>query len=234
MHIRSWVRDHLLSVRGNTDTYLEPFVGGGGIAEVMVPHFQNNILSDAHEDLILMWQSLRDGWIPPTTITKEQYDELRDAEPSALRGFVGFGASWGGKWFGGYVDQPWDKFYGRVTQPYMETAARAVLRTSAVFQAHHTTIAHKSYEFWSPRPNNLVYCDIPYKGTTGYKGVGAFDQGAFWDWATQWSLTGATIVVSESEAPDNWEVLAERKRKNYTKVSTDKGNRREALFMLRR
>lgn len=50
-----------------------------------------------------MWQALQQGWQPPEIITKDEYyyvKEHKDENP-ALTGFVGFGCSFGGKWFGG-------------------------------------------------------------------------------------------------------------------------------------
>ena len=50
-----------------------------------------------------MWQGLQSGWTPPDVITKEEYKYIREHkdENPALTGFVGFGCSFGGKWFGG-------------------------------------------------------------------------------------------------------------------------------------
>lgn len=50
-----------------------------------------------------MWQGLQQGWIPPDIITEDDYKYIRDHkdENPALTGFVGFGCSFGGKWFGG-------------------------------------------------------------------------------------------------------------------------------------
>ena len=50
-----------------------------------------------------MWKELQKGWITPDIITKEDYyyiKENKDEKPY-LTGFVGFGCSFGGKWFGG-------------------------------------------------------------------------------------------------------------------------------------
>ena len=92
----------ILSHTDKRDVYIEPFVGGGAMAEKMSAHFAKVILNDLHEDLMLMWDAvLNKGWIPPTEVSFEEYQELRNAEPSALRGFVGFSCSFGGKWFGG-------------------------------------------------------------------------------------------------------------------------------------
>lgn len=63
--------------------------------------------SDAHEDLILMWQALMRGETEPfADVTEAEYSALKTAPPSARRGFVGFGASFGGGWFNGYGRLP--------------------------------------------------------------------------------------------------------------------------------
>ena len=52
-----------------------------------------------------MWEELQNGWMPPQTLTKEDYEFLKnnkDIKPH-LTGFVGFGCSFAGKWFGGYA-----------------------------------------------------------------------------------------------------------------------------------
>ena len=52
-----------------------------------------------------MWKGLQDGWRPPNIVTKDEYyyiKEHKDENP-ALTGFVGFGCSFGGKWFGGFA-----------------------------------------------------------------------------------------------------------------------------------
>ena len=61
------------------------------------------ILNDKHPYLIAMWKALQNGWIPPDEISKEQYKYIKEHkdEDMALSGFVGFGCSFGGKWFGG-------------------------------------------------------------------------------------------------------------------------------------
>ena len=63
------------------------------------------ILNDKHPYLISMWRSLQEGWEPPDTITKEEYYAIKKDLPynPSLAGFVGFGCSFGGKWFGGYA-----------------------------------------------------------------------------------------------------------------------------------
>jgi DNA adenine methylase len=52
-----------------------------------------------------MWRKCLEGWIPPTSVTEEEYQQIKqnpDLYDSALVGFVGFACSFSGKWWGGY------------------------------------------------------------------------------------------------------------------------------------
>jgi DNA adenine methylase len=179
--------------------YVEPFLGGASIAERVVPSMRDSRLSDAHPDLMLMWQALVDGWVPPGDVSREEYTELRRSEPSALRGLVGFGASFGGKWFGGYgVDKADAKHPGG---PLYRAGRAGALRKAAALRDAGAVLACRSYADLDPGPGDLVYCDPPYAGTTAYDGLPEFDHAAFWGRVREWALSGASILVSEYRAP---------------------------------
>src|SRR5690349_3392797 len=94
------IEEQLLKYKGDCTGYIEPFMGGGAIFARMAPHFPGAALgSDIHPDLMMMWEALQGGWKPPTEVTREEWYGIKDEEPSALRGFVGFGCSFGGRWF---------------------------------------------------------------------------------------------------------------------------------------
>lgn len=186
----------ILSVyRATCREYVEPFIGGGAVFERAARTFRRPAGYDVHPDLVLMWQAALDGWTPPAAVTREEYAELRNAEPSALRGFVGFGCSFGGKWFGGYASNArGDDFCG--------AARRGLLRKADALRQSGATVGRQSYDVLDPAPGALVYCDPPYAGTTGYDGVDTFDHAAFWARVHEWADAGATVLVSEYEAPE--------------------------------
>lgn len=70
-----------------------------------------------------MWQALQNGWQPPEIITKDEYyyiKEHKDENP-ALTGFVGFGCSFGGKWFGGLAsNKKGDNYCARAERSLMK------------------------------------------------------------------------------------------------------------------
>jgi DNA adenine methylase len=186
--------------RNGRDTYVEPFVGGGSVAAEMAPEFGTAHLSDANEDLAMLWEAVRTGWVPPVRLSEELWRELKYAtEPSALRAFAGFGASFGGKWFTSYAqDDPRKSYF------HAQASAKSLMRDAP--KIRHAQIRHLDYadagQFVGP--DAVVYCDPPYENTTGYGAVGRFDSDKFWDTARAWSDTGAQVYVSEYAAPEDW------------------------------
>ena len=190
------IAEQIEALRGGRDTYLEPFVGSAAVASKVVPAFREVILGDALEDVALLWAAVVDGWRPPATVTETEYRALREAPPSALRGFVGVGCSYGGKWFGGYAREG-----GR---DFAAEAARSVSRRAAGLDSAAVVHAdYRAFEFLAG-PHAVIYCDPPYAGTTGYAGVGPFDHDEFWRTVTRWSARGALVLVSEYAAPPRW------------------------------
>jgi DNA adenine methylase len=188
----------------------------------MAPNFAAAGGSDSSVDLIMMWRAARDGWVPPTEISREQYAELRHAEPSALRGFVGFGCSFGGKWFGGYAANSAGKNYAAA-------ASRSVVRKAATMGG--AALGHRDYRLWLPGPSHLVYCDPPYAGTTAYKGQDPWNADEFWSTVGRWADRGALVFVSEYDAPAGWVPVWEREVKVSLEKSTNSGQAVERLYM---
>ena len=173
-----------------TEMWWEPFVGGGNVMEYAAPVFQRCAGSDAHPDLIAMWQAAVQGWRPPE-ITREMYQRLRKEPPSALRGFAGFGASFGGKWFGGYGVSPQNGEMWR-------RSARTLDRQAGVFERHGVGFFRADFGACVPPPGTTVYCDPPYQGTTKY--ADGLDYAVFYGALIEWSKT-CNVYVSEYAIP---------------------------------
>lgn len=156
------------------------------------------ILNDKHPYLIAMWQAIQNGWTPPDVVTKEEYYRVKSNmdENPALTGFVGFGCSFGGKWWGGYAkDKRGDDYCGQ--------AKRSLLKDlSGVVNATFTCLDYKDVEI---PDGTVVYCDPPYVNTTGYT-VGQFDTNEFWNYMRQLSKR-CDIYISEESAPDDFECV---------------------------
>ena len=156
------------------------------------------ILNDKHPYLIAMWQALQNGWMPPDVVTKEEYYRVKSNmdENPALTGFIGFGCSFGGKWWGGYAkDKRGDDYCGQ--------AKRGLLKDLVGIQsAIFTCLDYRDVEI----PDGaVVYCDPPYVNTTGYT-VGQFDTNEFWNYMRQLSKR-CNVYISEESAHDDFECI---------------------------
>jgi DNA adenine methylase len=176
--------------------YWEPFVGSAWVIS-NISH-SNRIASDISADLIVLWQGLQNGWIPPDSVTEEEYKELKKCEPSAMRGFVGFGCSWGGKWFGGYARGKTNK--GESRNYALESKTSLAKKMQGL---KDVKFFHKDYQTQSPS-GYVIYCDPPYAGTTEYKDK--FNHTEFWDWVRKVSQNNV-VLVSEFTGPDDFDVI---------------------------
>ena len=86
--------------------YLEPFCGSLNVALMMSSDYEC-FASDYHPDLIQLWKEVQDGtFVFPTEIDEKIYLESKELKsPNALKGFIGFSMSFGGKFYSGYADK---------------------------------------------------------------------------------------------------------------------------------
>lgn len=207
--------------RPYSSTYWEPFCGACSVMEYI--DFPERVASDAHHDLILLWKELQNNWVPPDTITEQNYNDAKALPAGALRGFIGFGCSNSGKWFGGYARE-------NTSRNFAQNAKNSLLRK--INNLGGVEFYHADYH-GLPYPEDwVIYCDPPYGGTTGFS-TGSFDHEAFWDWVRGASEKNI-VLVSEYEAPGDFEVVWEKQ----VKTDMNKADRRtkhdriERLFQL--
>ena len=182
--ISSLINDEIR--RRGIDTYIEPFCGAANVGQYV--ECKNKILSDVHPYLIAMWTALANGWEPPSEISKSLYVETKenlDRNP-ALSGFVGFGCSFSGKWFGGYA---------RSRKCNFAQTAKGSLEKKAK-NLRHVKFVCGDYAIHSEAKGALIYCDPPYQTTTGY--ANKFCHSTFIEWAQHMSKNN-TVLVSEYE-----------------------------------
>lgn len=79
----------------------------------------------------------------------------------------------------------------------------------------------------------VIYCDIPYKGSTKYSKTEEFPYEKFYDWVKEMSIHN-TVLISEYNMPDEFTCIWEKEHKiliDSNKSSGDKDNiRTERLF----
>ena len=181
------------------------------------------ILNDKHPYLIEMWHGLQNGWTPPSIITLEEYNYVKNHldENKALSGFVGFGCSFGGRWFGGFA-------IDRRDYDYCQGAKRSIM-----MDLQHLRDAEficMDYKDVIIPDNSVVYADPPYYNTTKYK-TGDFNYEEFWEYMRYISKNN-TVFISEQIAPSDFIPIWEKELKR--KLDCNKSNQfyaTEKLFI---
>lgn len=184
---------------------IEPFCGGAAVTEYLCA-WRPTLAADAFPGLAGMLDAVRQGLrLPIEGVTDAQYAALRDAaragnhDPFTVA--VGFGLSFGGRWFGGNARCiPGDpkEDYGRFFNAWADR-----LTTCS-----DLTLAEADYQEFADlaEPGTTIYCDPPYRATTGYA-TGYFDSDKFDQMCWFWRSKGARVFVSEFWTP--WAVVGE-------------------------
>ncbi len=207
-------------VDNNITNYIEPFCGGCWLTQEVKAN--TRVAMDIHPDLIAMWKELQSGWIPPEVVSEEDYARLKKEGPSALRGFVGFGCSWGGKWFGGYARNA-------IGHNYAKSAKNSCLKKIGKLADVH--FANRSYDTIPIESisNRCIYADPPYSNTTGYA-CGKFNHEKFYSWCRA-AAKNNHVFISEYTMPDDFEtVLTIQTKTDMSNVAGQKEVRIEKLF----
>ena len=187
------IAEYLNSQLDPGQPFVDLFCGSCNIISKVDP-LRSRIANDKHTYLVEMWTAFINGKEFPTKVTREDYSYIKsnkDDDP-ALTGFVGFGMSFGGKWFGGFTGE-----VSKNGQDYLKCAVNSTkVKIKGLIgvdffnrEYYHVPIPHGS----------VVYCDIPYKGTTSYckSEVGSFDHEAFYLWAKDMIKQGCKVFISE-------------------------------------
>lgn len=239
---------HVLETTGKSlDGYLEPFCGSLGVFRNMTDlNTQTFIANDYHPDLIQMWNEVKAGtFVYPDSVTEEEYIAAKSLQsPSALKSFVGFGMSFGGRFFGAFAH----KYMNEKKEDFCKEMKNSLNRAAPLIK--NTEFLNKSYLDLQPT-NMFIYCDPPYKCTKfpikyrrDVKKYDVFDNELFWETVRKWSATNF-VVVSEMEAPDDfveiWNLdryrsAAQSKKTRFkpdlpNNQSTSETNKTEKLFI---
>lgn len=194
------------------------------------------ITTDANGALIALYQAVAAGWDPPEMVTEDQYrggKALPDSDP--MKAFLGFGCSFGGKWFAGFARSK-DPKDGRSVRGYASQARNGLLRDVTAIREAGGVITHCNFLEMDPSDSEIgedahemvLYLDPPYQGTESYGATGKFDHDKFWARVRQWSAL-TDVFVSEYAAPHGRPVL-EFSHDMSVAGGVQKDARRERLF----
>ena len=191
--------------------YLEPFCGSLGVFKHMTILSERGaktiVGNDYHPDLISMWKEVQSGtYNYPCSISEKQYNDAKKLKsPNGYKAFVGFGMSFGGRYFGAYSQ----KYLGNKKEDFCKEMLNSLKRTAPLIQNHKVKFTNKSYLSFRPS-NKFIYCDPPYeqgkypiKYRRDTKFYDSFDNEEFWEVMRKWSKTNF-VVISELNAPDDF------------------------------
>lgn len=225
-HIATVIADMAL----NHDTIYEPFCGGCGATKELAQRFNTVYASDIHSGLIEMWNVLQVAHFMfgdplamfPETITREEYHQIKNSTDSPLKTFVSFGASFGGKEWGGYASK------SKRGQDYYKSTRVSILR----FAQHWKNVEFTpgGYKEQTYLPGAVIYCDPPYADTTGYK-AGAFNSQKFWQWVRDMTHKGHQVFVSEYNAPEDMTCVWQKQVRKSLNVKNRSSKATEKLFI---
>lgn len=201
-HLAKFMKESTINL--DIEGYLEPFCGSLGVLIHMTDTFDCTA-SDYHPDLIEMWKSVQDNsFKPPEKVNEEDYLKIKQIpSPSALKGFVGFGCSFGGQFFGGYAQ----KYANGKKEDFLKEATHSINKKRPIIK--QVDFYNASYDELEPN-NMLIYCDPPYEFTKfpvkyrrDVKHYDLFDNKAFWEKMREWSKNNI-VFISEVKAPDDF------------------------------
>ena len=154
-----------------------------------------------------MWKHLTENQNDeyPKEISYEHYSDVRANKgkyPDWCVGYVGFLASYNGRFFdGGYAKTVISKT--GVTRNYYREAKDNIFKQLPDVVG----IKFACLDYSDAKPHDMiVYCDIPYFGTKQYSTSKDFDHEKFWNIVREWSKNNI-VFVSEEHAPDDFECV---------------------------
>ena len=210
-------------------TYYEPCVGGANMIDKI--KCENRIGNDIHPQLIAMFNELQKGWRPPSHISEEEYNKVRENKemyPDYYVGFVGFNSTFGAKYFGVYARGfKADKVTPRDISN--EAYRNLMKQLPDIMDVKFVCSDFLDNEYCELK-DALIYVDPPYQDTTKYA-TDSFDYEKFWDWCRKMSEYNK-VFISEYHAPDDFERIWSKQVTTSLKVHEHE-DRIEKLFTYR-
>lgn len=190
---------HRLKCKQRIKHYVEPFGGAMNIMKHMIEILDHMGIhahaSDGCEDLMLLWKACQKGtFTNPGEITRERWYELKyQKTSSAERAFAGYGYSWMGIKFGGYLE-------GAYRIPNF--LFNDLMKLGKMFKS--VQFRHCDYKraIDGLKGRCLIYCDPPYDSSSyRYGSMFEFNTKEFIKQVKKWRAQGHIVVISEIDFP---------------------------------
>jgi DNA adenine methylase len=191
--------------------FISLFCGTCSVESMVIS--KSKTLNDSHLYLIELLKAVQNGYEIPEQITKEEYYRVKSNqdENKALSGFVGFGCSFGAKWWGGYAQN-------KARTNYAMQSKNSLLRK--MNNLKDANILCSDYRTVKIPDGSVVYCDPPYKNTTHYSNSVGFNHEEFWEYMRNISKNNI-VFISEISAPEDFTTVWEKPFKRVLDKNKD-------------
>lgn len=160
-------------------------------------------------------------------ISEEEYNNVRlnkEQYPDYYVGFIGFCATFGSKYFGGYARGY--KADGITPRDIPNESIRNLLvQIPRLKDVNYSCGDYRNVGIIQPA---VIYCDKPYDAPTKYA-TESFNHNEFWEWARERSKQDY-LLISEYNAPNDFECIWSKPVTTSLKVKEHE-NRVEKLFI---
>ncbi len=178
---------------------MEPFCGGCSVTVALCKAGFHVQASDVNQSLILLWQKALLEDLQPFELNAESYQRWKTAPDSAEKALVGYGASFGGKWFRGIAASA-----TKTPTDYLTSTIHTVNKQATVFRGK-AEFSCISYLDLPKTQNACYYLDKPYEGVEKHYGKDKtsrdkFNHEQFWTWVEE-RATSNLLFISEYQAP---------------------------------
>jgi len=215
----------------NISVYIEPFVGGANVIDKI--KCATKIGIDNNKYLIALLNHIKNHSLNVQTITEIQYLDVKQNKQSYsdwFVGLVGFCATYGSKWFGGYARG--FKADKKTLRDLPNEAIRNLIKQQP--NLLDTTFIYGDFTITNEylKGKSVIYCDIPYKNSTKYLTSKSFDYNKFYVWCREKVSQGHIVLVSEYNMPRDFTCIWSKNHE--TTLQTIKHTKRiEKLFILK-
>lgn len=200
-----------------------------GVLRHVSGHFKKCYANDMCKDLIMLLKSVKNNKFENPRITKEKWLNYKHTtKSSAERAFAGFGCSYGGVFFNGYINDPTnnDMIYSSLIKLIPKIQ-------NVIFSNGDYIDFLGRFQFGSGQ-KYLIYMDPPYKGTCNlpWEKENDFDSTQFWNIVRKLAkIKNVKVIISEVSAPSDFKCIYRFKRKNGMHNITNKVEIDEKLYM---
>jgi DNA adenine methylase len=190
--------------------YMEPFCGALGVLKHMVKlNFKKVYGNDLNKDIITLWKEVQKGTFKNPKITRNKWLDYKYSKVSSPeRTFAGYGCSFGGVWFNGYICDNGNNDMQYNTINKIKESIREVVFSNEDYEKFITSKIKEGKKY-------IIYMDPPYNKTTAPKQWGEFDTKKFWDLVCTLSKNkNIKVYVSEFTGPTWCKLLYKFERRS--------------------